>query len=140
MKNRNFLVTDEYKTYEEKGVKITFKNPSKLALIIIFPDKHYKETDRKRCDIFCLIPNNFQYYIELKKTYRSEAVRQLMDTIEDFSKEFPVGSKAKEAYVVYTKQMHPAAATSIQQAKNEFTERLNMVVKDVKSPFCLPVQ
>ena len=127
--------------YEEEGVEIIFENPSKLELEIIFPDKDYKKPNRKRCDILCITSNKRQYYVELKTTYRSEAIRQLMDTIEDFLKEFPAGSKAKEAYVVCrNEQKQPRARTKTQRAKDEFAEKLKIVLRIVYSPFYLSVE
>ena len=127
-------------SYEEKGAKVNFRNPYKRALTIIFPDKDFKKDGRKRCDLLCLALDNYQYYIELKRTYHPEAIKQLLDTIEDLSETFPTQTTNKQAYVVYSKKMRPASSTFVQKAKAKFAERLNMVVKDAQSPFYLEIE
>ena len=61
--------------------------------------------------------NNHQYYAELKSTYKTDALLQLMHTIEDYSEEFPAEPEDRKAYVVFINQARPGARTKLQELK-----------------------
>ena len=131
MEHKNFLIihSDSSSSYIEEGVEIIFRDPHRRSFKIIFPDRDHKKSGRKRCDLLCLTPDNYEYYIELKKTFHPKAIKQLINTIEDYSKDL----RKRKAYVVYN-EISPAIGTGIQDMIANFAEDFEMILEFVKSP------
>lgn len=115
---------------KEKQSKITFCNISGHDVRKIIIDGCLLN-EGFRCDFLLILPDDLEYYIELKGSDITHAVHQIENTIEFISKDKL--NQPKKSFIISTRC--PLASTQIQNFKMKFKKnyRSELIIKN--SPY-----
>lgn len=127
--------------------KIALKAPNDMVMYLVNPNRRHFEiwsepggsdkggNERKRCDYICTKLNKpeFEYYVELKKTFETGAATQLMESIKTHSK--VSSGDHRKAFIIYSNMKFASQLNKAQKIIDNFSKQTNkteLLIKRVR--------